>query len=141
MARHTLAMMAMLSIALHGPLQAQSLVARPGDVDRRASVAITIPFGGKKSEETKPRMELLMSQDRAPNQDTRYDFEHMYRPRESRIGFTLDKQPSLMVNGRVVQSQENKARMGTWGYVAIGVGVALLTGAVLLADKMRDASE
>lgn len=141
MARHTLAMMAMLSIALHGPLQAQSLVARPGDVDRRASVAITIPLGGKKSEETKPRMELLMSQDRAANQDTRYDFERMYRPRESRIGFTLDKQPSLMVNGRMVQPQESKARMGTLGYVAIGVVVVAGIGVLVLNDALADASD
>lgn len=141
MSRHILSKIALLSIAVHAPLQAQSLVSRPGDVDRRASIAITIPLSGQKSAETKPRMELLMSQDRARTNDYRYDFERLNRPRASRVGFTLDKQPQLMMNGRAVQPQDNKARMGTAGYIAIGVVVVAAVGALVIYQIADDASE
>ena len=141
MSRHIVEKIVVLAILLHTPLHAQSMVSRPGDVDRRASIAITIPLGGQKSEETKPRMEVLMSQNRARTNDYRYDFERTYHPRESRIGFTFDKKPSLMVNGRAVQPQDRKARMGTVGYVLIGVAVVAGIGVLIVDDALDDASE
>ena len=141
MSQHILAKIALLGLAFHMPLQAQSMVSRPGDVDRRALVAITIPLGGKASAETKPRMELLMSQDRTRTNDYRYDFERAYHPKQSRIGFTLNRQPNLMVNGRTVHPQDNKARMGTVGYVLIGVALVAGIGVLALNEALDDASD
>ena len=141
MLRYILAKIALLGFAFHMPLHAQPMVGRPGDVDRRASVAITIPLGGKASAETKPRMELLISQDRMPANEYHYNFERAYRPKQSRIGFTLNRQPNLMINGHMVKPQDNKARMGTVGYVLIGVALVAGIGVLALNEALDDASD
>lgn len=59
---------------------------------------------------------------------------------ETRIGLSLETDRKLPLNGRPVEKAQRN-NISTTGWIAIGVGVVLAGGAVLVADAARDASE
>lgn len=136
---------AALALAANGTSAiAQSNLASelPGRQEGRVNVGVVIPFGsaGSKAERA-PRLE-------AWSERGRYEAASTLRIRTSpqeevkpvRLGVTLDGQTRLMINGREMPRQENKQGVSTVGWVAIGVGVAVLAFGVVLIDHVNNTS-
>ena len=62
------------------------------------------------------------------------------RPHETRIGFSLERKNQLLLNGQPID-KERRNNVSTVGWIAIGAGVLLIGGFLLVADAARDASE
>lgn len=110
----------------------------PAHGEGRVTVGLVLPFGGRKAQRA-PQVELRLARD-----VIRWDGQRestMGGPiRESRIGLTLDGTERLMINGRE-QRVEDRQGVSTLGGVAIGVGVAVVVGGLLMLDALRDSSE
>lgn len=142
-------------------LFASSVFAQPlhplhqyGERDIRSAINLTIPFGGQPNAATsKPRFNLSFQQHRL-KQDP-YNFvpstidvkssSYNLQPRQARIGFTLDKNPQLMMNGKPFALPEGTANASTAGKLGIGaavlVGVGFLvvgTGLIIIASSDSD---
>lgn len=111
------------TLVVQTPAAAQSLNQRPGDISSRATVGITIPLDASKSEESKPRLELRVSQTRFEPDYSSRDRDTFQAPTERRIGFTLDANPTLMLNGKAMKQYGSRSNLSTIGYVLIGVAV------------------
>ncbi len=124
-----------------GSLLAQSAnpLHHDGERELRSSITLTIPLGGQRHAATsQPQLDLSFQQHRrqqnphnfvSNNFDLRsntYDFQ----PRETRIGFTLDRNPRLMMNGQPFDLPESTANAST--VEKVGIGAAVLFGAGLL---------
>jgi hypothetical protein len=106
--------------------------------ESRVMVGLVLPLGGQGSERA-PQVELRMARGIVGANGQRllgYDDS----PFVSRIGLSLDGQDLFLVNGRLVQ-QDDRQGVSTLGGVAIGVGVLLVAGSLLVLDRVRDASE
>lgn len=110
-----------------------------GERELRSSINLTIPLGGQSHAVTsKPQLNLGFQQHR--RQQNSYNFvsnniyvklnTYNFQPREARIGFTLDRNPRLMMNGKPFDLPESTANASTAGKV--GIGAAVLVGAGLL---------
>lgn len=122
-----------------------------GERDIRSSINLTIPLGGQRNAATsKPQLTMGFQQHRV--QQDPYNFvtsnidvkssAYNLQPRRARIGFTLDQNPQLMMNGMPYDLPEDTANASTLGKVGIGaavlVGVGLLvvgTSLVLIATQ------
>ena len=103
---------------------------------------LVVPFGGEqKSSDHKPRLQLSL--DARLSQNYRLDqksVDHVERFRSSKIGFTLDSNPEIYLNGRHFAAAERRNNLSTLGWIGVGAGV--LTGAFLVwVDALEDASE
>ena len=110
--------------------------------EQRASVEFVVPFGmERKSSDHKPRLQLSLHA-RLP-QNYSLDQKSVHRAerfRSSKIGFTLDSNPEIYLNGRHFAAAERRNNLSTLGWIGIGAGV--LTGAFLVwYDALDDASE
>lgn len=122
-------------------LSAQSLhpLHQYGERDIHSSINLTIPLGGQRNAATsKPQFNLSVQQHRlrqnpynfVPNNIDVKSSTYNLQPRQARIGFTLDQQPQLMMNGKPYELPQGTANASTLGKV--GIGAAVLVGAGLL---------
>jgi len=126
---------ALTTSAMAEPLAYQNGLSR---VDGVVGVGLTLPLGGSR-QKAPPRVELRLTRDVVNVDGTRLSSRGIPL-NETRIGFSLERDNRLLINGRPI----NKARrqgVSTVGWIAIGAGVALIGGALLVADAARDASE
>lgn len=128
-----------------------------GERDMRSSVNLTIPLGGQRNDATsKPQLTMSFQQHRL--QQDPYNFSpsnidvksstYNLQPRQARIGFTLDQNPELMMNGRPYNLPTNTANASTLGKVGIGaavlVGIGVLvvgTGLIIIASSGGSGSD
>lgn len=101
-------------------------------------LGLTVPFGGSRKKDP-PRLELRVARD-VVNMDGSRQSISMMRPIETRIGFSLEAEKRLLINGRPLDTTRRN-NVSTVGWIAIGAGVALVVGGVLFADALRDASD
>lgn len=127
---------ALTTAAVAEPMTYQSGMSR---VDGVVGVGLTIPIGGQ-HKKAPPRIELRLTRDVVNFDGTRQSSSSSIRPHETRIGFSLERERRLLVNGQPIdRAQRNN--VSTVGWIAIGVGVVAIGGLVLAADALRDASE
>ncbi|WP_293703298.1 MULTISPECIES: hypothetical protein [unclassified Sphingopyxis] len=127
---------ALTTAAVAEPMAYQSGMIR---VDGVVGVGLTIPIGGQQKK-APPRIELRLTRDVVNFDGTRQSSSSSIRPHETRIGFSLERERRLLVNGQPIdRAQRNN--VSTVGWIAIGVGVVVIGGLVLAADALRDASE
>lgn len=127
---------ALTTAAVAEPMAYQSGMSR---VDGVVGVGLTIPIGGQQKK-APPRIELRLTRDVVNFDGTRQSSISSIRPHETRIGFSLERERRLLVNGQPIdRAQRNN--VSTVGWIAIGVGVVAIGGLVLAADALRDASE
>lgn len=140
------------------PLSAQSLSdwERTGRAEVRATASVTIPLGGgNRAEETAPRIDFAMQNDRFGGDDynpMRFDVVPQVRraQRQSVVSFTLDNHPKMLVNGQKVATfgptltrdgdGEVEGGDGISTGAAIGIGAAVVLVVVVLAgvDGIQD---
>jgi hypothetical protein len=106
--------------------------------DGVVGIGLTVPFGATRQTEP-PRIELRIARDRVNFDGSRQSATDADRM-ETRIGVSLERDNRLLVNGRVVDTKQRN-NVSTAGWIAIGVGVVLVGGVLLVADAARDASE
>ena len=126
---------ALTTSAMAEPLAYQNGLTR---VDGVVGVGLTIPIGGERTK-APPRVELRLTRDVVGFDGTRQSSSG-YRPNETRIGFSLERDNRLLLNGRPIDTSRRN-NVSTVGWIAIGAGVVLVGGALLVADAVRDASE
>jgi hypothetical protein len=119
---------------------AQSLNPALDRLERETQVmaAVTLPLGRSADKrETAPRFELLV-RNRTPEAtpDRQSSLIGQLRWRESRIGFTLDEKPNLLVNGSLPPEGDRRDGVSTLGWVAIGAG-AVVAIVVLSASSVN----
>ncbi len=85
---------------------------------------VTVPLGQAADRRTAvPRFELVVRnglQDAAPNRPSSLLDQRQWR--ESRIGFTFDTKPDLLINGMSLPESDRRDGISTLGLVAIGAG-------------------
>lgn len=114
-----------------------------GANDLRAGASIVIPFGGdKKKTNTKPRVEFSFQQSTVQQDKIKLDFNRyslqaapITNPNSigGRIGFTLDQNPKMLVNGKSYRIDDDQNNISTLGKVGIGVAAAAVTYAIVIA--------
>lgn len=127
---------ALTTAAVAEPMAYQSGMSR---VDGVVGVGLTIPIGGQRKE-APPRVELRLTRDVVNFDGTRQSSSSAVRPHETRIGFSLERERRLLVNGQPIDKAQRN-NVSTAGWIAIGAGVLLVGGFLLVADAARDASE
>ena len=100
---------------------------------------MTIPIGGDR-EKAPPRVELRLTRDVVNFDGTRQSSNSGISPHETRIGFSLERDNRLLLNGQPIDTAQRN-NVSTVGWIAIGAGVVLIGGVLLVADAARDASE
>ena len=144
---------ALLSSAAISPAMAQSFHPSQnyGARDFRAGASFVIPLGGiKKKANSKPRVEFSLQQSRIEKNRLQLDFNSyslqnapITNPNIGRIGFTLDKNPTMLVNGRTFNIEKQKnLTSGETALVVLGIlGVTVIVSAVIIADSVEDIFE
>lgn len=130
-----------IAAALTTPALAEPLHFRDSSFSRpegSVGVGVTIPFGGNRKKDP-ARVELRIARDMV-NMDGSRQSATSLRTMETRIGFSLEHDRRLLVNGRPVDTKRRN-NVSTVGWIAIGAGVALVIGGVLFADAVNDASD
>jgi hypothetical protein len=127
---------ALTTAAVAEPMAYQSGMSR---VDGVVGLGLTIPIGGQQKK-APPRIELRLTRDVVNFDGTRQSSSSSIRPHETRIGFSLERERRLLVNGQPIDTAQRN-NVSTVGWIAIGVGVVVIGGLVLAADALRDASE
>ena len=130
-----------ISAALTTSVVAQPMAYQSGmsRVDGVVGVGLTIPIGGQ-HKKAPPRVELRLTRDVVNVDGTRQSSTGSIRPHETRIGVSLERENRLLLNGRPIDTAQRN-NVSTVGWIAIGAGVLLIGGALLVADAARDASE
>lgn len=105
------------------------------------AIGLTVPFGGGQRSDP-PRVELRMSRDVLQADGSRLS-DRRGEVVGTRIGIALDRdgENRLWLNGRPVPQNDQRQGVSTLGWVAIGIGVAVVGGGLLLVDALNDASE
>ena len=122
--------------AVAEPMAYQSGMSR---VDGVVGLGLTIPIGGERKK-SPPRVELRLTRDVVNFDGTRQSSTSSIRPHETRIGFSLERDNRLLLDGRPIGTAQRN-NVSTIGWIAIGAGVVLIGGVLLVADAARDASE
>lgn len=128
------------------PLPASAQSFQPGgqysNDDRRVSVGLTIPFGGGGSRsERKPRVDMTFDHHRRDTNGFELRERASFKSqRPVRLGFTLSEKPQMMLNGRMILRADGRRNLSTGALIGIGVGVALVGGALVL-DSVIDRSK
>lgn len=148
----TLACAALASLSI-SPLAAQSYHPSTdyGTRDVRASASITIPLGGNRDNaKSQPRVEFSFQQSRIEQDRLKLDFNRyslqnapITNANTNRVGFTLNKNPKMLVNGRAFKIVERKdLTTGETILVVVGaLAVTTLISAVVIADSIEDIFE
>lgn len=126
---------ALTTSAMAEPLAYQNGLSR---VDGVVGLGLTIPLGGNR-QKAPPRVELRLTRDMVNIDGTRLSNRGIPL-NETRIGVALQRDNRLLLNGRPIDTKRRN-NVSTVGWIAIGAGIILIGGAVLLADAARDASE
>jgi hypothetical protein len=126
------------------PVMAQGVNVQPSGLHRAegvVAIGLTVPFGGGQRSDP-PRVELRMSRDLMQADGSRLS-DRRGEAIGTRIGIALDRdgEHRLWLNGRLVAQDDQRQGVSTLGWVAIGVGVAVVGGGLLLFDALDDASE
>lgn len=124
---------ALTTSAVAEPMVYQSGMSR---VDGVVGLGLTIPIGGQ-HKKAPPRVELRLTRDVVNFDGTRQSSSSGIRPNETRIGFSLERDNKLLINGRSLDKSQRQG-VSTLGWIAIGVGAAVIVGGVLLADALED---
>ena len=137
-------LLALGALSLHAQATAQSInpALDPHQGETRVSAAITIPLGHA-SDRTRsaPRLEIV-SRTRAPGSTlpiVARDDERRWR--ERRIGFTLDGNEQLMLNGKPLALAEDQQNLDTTETILVVVGGVVLAGGIAFAlwvDALTD---
>lgn len=113
-----------------------------GQNETKTMLSLSVPFGGQR-EEAEPRIELniqnLNGQSGIVPSTYISSFDRVSH--ENRIGFTLDTEPVLMLNGRKFQPINGQQNLSTGAGIAIGLGLlagVLLIATVETADEISD---
>lgn len=99
-------------------------------------LSVRIPFGQSGKSDTRSQPQIAFSNRRYLTDRPQLSDWRLNRPdtAETRLGFTLGDEPTLMLNDKaVVWSEDEALRLGTGGKVALGVGAAVVVGVVLVA--------
>ena len=139
------ALIAILSSSI-SPVAAQSYHPSRdyGANELRAGASIVIPFGGdKKKANAKPRVEFSFQQSRVQQEQLKLDFNRyslqqapIVNRNTGRVGFTLDQNPQMLVNGRAyrIDEQKNISVLGIAG-IALAIPVVIVaTGLIIIAS-------
>lgn len=127
---------ALTTSAVAEPMAYQSGMSR---VDGVVGLGLTIPIGGQ-YKKAPPRVELRLTRDVVNFDGTRQSSSIGVRPHETRIGVSLERKNQLLLNGQPIDTTRRN-NVSTIGWIAIGAGVVLIGGVLLVADAARDASE
>lgn len=131
-----------LVLVSSAPLAAQTLSDHGSGLGRNEAMVglgLTMPFGGARAEERAPRVELRVARDTVdPDGSRRTD--RSLRRQEVRVGLAFDRDRTLIVNGRALQTRREMG-ISDLGWVAIGVGTVLVVGGLVLNDALNDASD
>ena len=127
---------ALMTSAVAEPMAYQNGMSR---VDGVVGLGLTIPIGNQ-HKKAPPRVELRLTRDVVNFDGTRQSSSTGVRPHETRIGFSLERKNQLLLNGQPID-KERRNNVSTVGWIAIGAGVLLIGGFLLVADAARDASE
>lgn len=136
-----------IAIALIGAALTAPATAEPGLFQETAlgrsdgvvAIGISIPFAGRQ-QKVPPRVELRIARDQVNMDGGRRSSRADFTPMESRIGFSLESDSELLINGRPISGTQ-RSNISTVGWVAVGVGAVLIGGFLLVADAARDASD
>jgi len=130
----------LISAALTTSAMAEPLAYQNGlsGVDGVAGVGLTIPLGGSRHK-APPRVELRLTRDVVNMDGTRLSNRGIPL-NETRIGVSLERDNRLLLNGKPIDTKRRN-NVSTVGWIAIGAGVVLIGGFLLVADAARDASE
>lgn len=93
-------------------------------------VSFHVPFGATESRTTRASQISLGVRQYMPPRAVASDWMLTERKtfRETRLGFTLEPQPQIFLNDRVLQPPQGaRAEVGTAGRVGLGVGAVVLT--------------
>lgn len=101
-------------------------------------VGLTIPFGATHKQDA-PRVELRLARD-VVNADGSRLASNAPDKMEARIGIALAPDHKLMLNGRSIE-QDRRQGVSTIGWVAIGVGVAVIAAGVATWEALEASSE
>lgn len=126
-----------------------------GERDMRGSINLTIPLGGQRNTAaSKPQLNISLQQSRLEQDSYKFTPKNIdaistaynSQPQQARIGFTLDRNPQLMMNGKPYELPEGKANASTLGKAGIGVAViagvvVIAFGALLIATASSDPAE
>ncbi|MEP3226532.1 MAG: hypothetical protein ABJO01_11195 [Parasphingorhabdus sp.] len=103
-----------------------------GQNETRTMLSLSVPFGGQR-EEAMPRIELniqnINGQSSLAPSTYVTSFDRIRS--ENTIGFRLNNEPTLMLNGRPFKPVDNQQNLSTGAGIALGLG--LLAGAILVA--------
>lgn len=127
---------ALTTSAVAEPMAYQSGMSR---VDGVVGLGLTIPIG-RQHKKAPPRVELRLTRDVVNFDGTRQSSNMGVRPTETRIGFSLERERRFLLNGQPVDKAQRN-NVSTVGWIAIGAGVVLIGGALLVAEAARDASD
>ena len=127
---------ALTTSAVAEPLAFQNGLTR---VEAVVGLGVSIPIGGDRKK-APPRVELRLTRDVINFDGTRQSSNSGVRPIETRIGFSLEHKRRFLLNGQSMDKAQRN-NMSTVGWIAIGAGIALIGGFLLVADAARDASE
>ena len=127
---------ALTTSAVAEPLAFQNGLTR---VEGVVGLGVSIPIGGDRKK-APPRVELRLTRDVINFDGTRQSSNNGVRPIETRIGFSLERERRFLLNGQSMDKAQRN-NMSTVGWIAIGAGIALIGGFLLVADAARDASE
>lgn len=123
---------ALTTSAMAEPMAYQNGLTR---VDGVVGLGLTIPIGGNR-QKAPPRVELRLTRDVVNVDGTRLSTRGIPL-NETRIGFSLERDNRLLINGRPMDKSRRQG-VSTLGWLAIGVGAAAVVGGVLLADALED---
>ena len=133
----------LVALGLSGQALAQSGDPLRSGTERRVSAGIVIPLGPRGTART-PQLELRGTTIRHDGSDLAVFGRDGWLPRRertTRVGLTLEQSPRFTIDGRDMDARDDRHGISTLGYVAIGVGAAVIVGGLLFADAVRDASE
>ena len=132
----------LVMVGVSGQALAQGADPLRTGTERRVTAGIAIAFGPRGTAET-PQLELR-STVRHDGSDLAVFGRDGWLPRRertARVGFTLEQSPRFTIDGREMDARDDRHGISTLGYVAIGVGAAVIVGGLLFADAVNDASD
>jgi hypothetical protein len=103
--------------------------------EAQAQIAFTLPLGhSHRTEETAPRIELMVRQRAASNELAALHRADDERWQEQRLGLSLGESPRMMLNGRAIVREERKDGVSDGVWIAGGVVVTTLVLSLLFLD-------
>ncbi len=115
-----------------------------GASELHAGANIVIPIGGdKKKANAKPRVEFSFQQSRVQQEQLKLDFNRyslqqapIVNRNIGRVGFTLDQNPQMLVNGRTYRIDDDQNNISTLGIAGIALAIPVIivgVGLIIIA--------